>query len=105
MSEKKRTRFISIAGCSLLFLLVLYVVSTGPVFAKTMHSTRESLDSGEIDLIFSLQNFDVFYAPLKGVVRNNPFLEDLLYNYLFFCSEALYPEDHAGYFELLPVPE
>ncbi|QDT92145.1 hypothetical protein [Gimesia algae] len=105
MTEKKRIRFISIAGYTILFLLVFYVSSIGPFNAKMMHSVRESLDSGKIDPIFTFDNFDAVYAPLTGAANKIPFLEDLLYDYLIFCSESIYPLDHAGDFELLPVPE
>ncbi|WP_417392523.1 hypothetical protein [Gimesia sp.] len=66
-----------------------------------MHTNRESLDTGEIELIFSFDNFDAVYAPLRWAAKKNPSLEDLLYDYLFFCSESIYPLDHAGDFELL----
>jgi len=101
MSENKRSKFIRFSGYTLLFFLIFYVLSIGPFFAKTMHSTRESLDTGKIELVFSFDNFELVYAPLKGAAKKNLFLEDLLYDYLFFCSESIYPLDHAGDFELL----
>ncbi len=100
MSEKKRFRFVCNMTCLFLFLAIVYILSIGPVFAKVMHLTRDALDSGKVDPVFSSENFDAFYAPLKWVAKKNLFIEDLLYDYMFFCSDWIYPEDSQEYFEL-----
>lgn len=79
MSENKRSRILPFLGYAIPILLVVYVLSVGPVtafFAKTPSGLPAAVDS--------------FYAPIRWMVNESEFLGphvgDLYVWYLVFCG-------------------
>ncbi|QDT96297.1 hypothetical protein V144x_17510 [Gimesia aquarii] len=93
MSEKKRWKVLRFVGYAIPILLVIYVLSVGPVYAKVLNSclmARHTHELVESDSIFSNMNIESFYAPLFWTAENNQFIGELLFDYQYFCFEIIY---------------
>lgn len=83
MSESKRSRFLRFIGYAIPILLVVYVLSIGPVAAILQNSEGEWLKQEY--LYFA--NF--VYSPITLIALKSPFLLDLLGEYQSFWRQIL----------------
>lgn len=100
MSENKRSMLLRFLGCAIPVLLVAYVLSVGPVFAKVViiefafdHPIEFASDPPELvgpDSIFTFENYGAFYAPLIWVCEKNPYIGELLSDYENYCLFTLF---------------
>ncbi len=69
--------------------------STGPFYAKVLNSKIIARDTPELmdaDSIFSGENLVFLYAPLFWAGKKNQFIDELLFDYQYFCFKTMYPE-------------
>lgn len=83
MSEKKKSKVIKRLSASAFLLLVLYVLSIGPVFA--FFTPRVSNNSGFHSF------YRAIYAPLYWGARNNRFVSTQLTRYILLCEYYINP--------------
>ena len=81
MSEKKRLRIIRILLYTVLIILVLYVLSIGPVFA--LQRPGRSLQS--------FRSFQTLYAPVYWGAHRSQFFRTQLMRYILFCEYMMNP--------------
>lgn len=83
MSKEKRRKVLQFLGYSIPILLVIYVLSVGPVAALTTDSNGSLEQSGYLSQIVT------FYTPLSLVVKSNFWLEYLYKEYIVFWQKIL----------------
>lgn len=94
MAGKKRWKLIQVIGYAISILLVVYVLSIGPVSAKVFNSNGSggcTFQPVDTDSFFSVENYLTFYDPLLRIVDTNQFLKDSYYHYSLFCRSMLNP--------------
>tara|TARA_E500000305_G_scaffold111420_4_gene124030 strand:+ start:501731 stop:502183 length:453 start_codon:yes stop_codon:yes gene_type:complete len=85
MSENKRSILMRFLSGALPLLLVLYVLSIGPVFGYllTPSGLRDDVSSE------TLERIESFYAPVTWAVNNNDFLLSIAVKYVEFWEDIL----------------
>lgn len=92
MAVKKSWKLIQVLGYAISILLVVYVLSIGPVSAKVFNSNGKcTFQPVDTDAFFSVENYLAFYDPLLRIVDTNQFLKDSYYHYSLFCRSMLNP--------------
>lgn len=95
MPENKRSIFKRFMGYTIPFLMVFYVLSTGPFYATVLNSrliARHTSEPVESDSIFSNENLVSLYALLFWAGQKNQFIDELLFDYQYFCFEIMYAD-------------
>lgn len=93
MSEKKRWKLIHYLGYAIPLLLVVYVLSIGPVYAVFTNSVLESHNNtNPISKRMDYRSFDSFYAPVFWVENRSRFIDEILNDYREYCFIKMYPD-------------
>ncbi|WP_339727779.1 hypothetical protein [uncultured Gimesia sp.] len=79
MSESKRSRFISYLGYTIMFLVIAYPLSVGPVVSFISKSQGDMLDAA------TRRDLQTFYAPLIYVAKKDITIANCLEGYVQFC--------------------
>lgn len=82
MSEIKESRFIRFACYAVLILLVVYVLSIGPVVALLIDS------NGDLVHPKYVKQFMYFYYPLTLLIDNNKLIRDAYISYVNICNDS-----------------
>lgn len=93
MSENKRWKFIRFLGYALPTLLVVYVLSVGPV-AAIVERISLGPNANQIQYDQRIELAESFYAPLFWCIERNDFCGDLYISYITFWYEILCPESN-----------
>lgn len=88
MSEKKESKLLCFAYYALPILLVVYVLSIGPVAATVMSfgcNPQAPVDAG-----VAHDAYESFYAPVLWVEDKNQPINKLLSKYKYHCFDTMY---------------
>ncbi|HAH46707.1 hypothetical protein [Gimesia sp.] len=80
MSEKKRWKVLHFLGYAIPILLLVYVLSIGPMCAVIYDSNGEPIYPEQEKMLTR------FYSPLRWVVENNDIIEHVIITYIEICS-------------------
>lgn len=81
MSEKKRWKVLRFLGYAIPILLVVYVLSIGPV-AAVLCDSDGVIKNPEHDKMAA-----IFYSPLVSVLTSNSWSDTLLVKYMRYCID------------------
>lgn len=90
MSENKHLKLIRFLGFAIPILLIVYVLSTGPVIVILAHY------EGEPEYDRYLELTESYIAPLEWCVGNNDFFKNLINSYLEFCFFTFVPDSESN---------
>lgn len=92
MSENKESKFLRVAYYALPILLVVYVLSIGPVYAIV--GSQSQIVIPKRSAIFTFENYGSFYAPLIWAAQENSYIRVSLDSYGLFCYVTMYPDQY-----------
>lgn len=92
MTEKKRWKVLRFLDYAIPILLVVYVLSIGPVYAIV--GSQYQLVISKRSVFFTFENYRSFYAPLIWVCDKNTYIGELLNYYGLFCYATMYPDQY-----------